>query len=794
LIKLKRILPFYLILLFAWLPETPASSQQDEPRPVELISIAPDGLGANDWSVWPALSGDGALVAFTSLGSNLVDQDTNTAPDIFLRDLKTRQTRRISVTSQGHQASAASFRPSISADGRIVVFTSLAGDLTGPYEQPDTNGLADIYLHDRDYATTQRISLATGGQQVSGWSDQPAISASGRYVVYASTAPGLDTEDPDNQADIFLYDHQEGETRLVSILPGSDPQPGEAFLPTLSADGRYIAYYFRSEGLVNLYLYDQISRRTWPIPLASGMGSLLPPGWQISPPALSPNGRLLTWVAIGAGQASIYQFDRQTQITNRLQDLAFLSASPMAPAISYTADNRQMVFSLGGSLYRFEPGSSQRLQALENRAGYSGPTGAAVSLDGGHLAFSAFGPQGLAVYSVEQEQAYRSRTVISGWVSDGLGNPLVGITVAAGDDLLTTTSEDGSYTFFDLPEGDYAITPEMQGYTFSPPRWRIFVGTETTNYLGLGFTGLPQEAVAAARQDIGMPYSLSRGCDSPFIGCDGPYYGFFSGDCTDLVIDAYRAGLGIDLQIALESNFIAHPRHYYRWRNIRSAQDMWRFFAYSGLVLSPDDPYQPGDVVFFDWEIDGIIDHVAIISEVSKENAPQRMIDATGIIDENPAGNAIDLEWKPYHTEHSPGHARWLISPPAPPETDDQAADLLIIALDSPVIQVHVKDSLDRTISADALEIPGSSWLSTGAGQVLTLADPLTQSEWFYIELKAPQKSIYQLGLQVVQGAQLIASTAVTGTLAAGESTLFPVQLQVEENSLVFRAPALNVP
>ena len=66
------------------------------------------------------------------------------------------------------------------------------------------------------------------------------------------------------------------------------------------------------------------------------------------------------------------------------------------------------------------------------------------------------------------------------------------------------------------------------------------------------------------------------------------------------------------------------PSHYYRWRNARNTQDMWRFFAYNGMILPNTELYQVGDIVFFDWEADGIVDHVSIISEINTRGHPKK--------------------------------------------------------------------------------------------------------------------------------------------------------------------------
>ena len=130
----------------------------------QLASITPQGGPANLVSANPALSFDGRYVAFDSRASNLVPHDTNNVLDVFVRDMQTGVTERVSVTSAGAQANGPSYDPAISNDGRYVIFTSEALNLDGatrgmlakPYRGPGIN----VFLHDRQESSAIR-SFAT---------------------------------------------------------------------------------------------------------------------------------------------------------------------------------------------------------------------------------------------------------------------------------------------------------------------------------------------------------------------------------------------------------------------------------------------------------------------------------------------------------------------------------------------------------------------------------------------------------------------------------------------------------
>ena len=124
----------------------------------ERVSLGLDGVQGDGPSYEPAISADGRFVAFQSEATNLVPGDTNSAPDVFVRDRKTGRTQRVSVRSDGAQGNGTSAAPAISADGRFVAFYSDATNLV----PGDTNDQGDVFVHDRQTGTTREGERRTG--------------------------------------------------------------------------------------------------------------------------------------------------------------------------------------------------------------------------------------------------------------------------------------------------------------------------------------------------------------------------------------------------------------------------------------------------------------------------------------------------------------------------------------------------------------------------------------------------------------------------------------------------------
>ncbi|OAB60591.1 hypothetical protein AY599_13500 [Leptolyngbya valderiana BDU 20041] len=167
--------------------------------PLLRVSVASDGSEANGDSYDPMLSGNGEFVVFRSLASNLVGGDTNDVWDIFVHEIDTGITERISVASDGSEANSGSFSAQISDDGRFVVFRSNASNLV----PDDTNERFDIFVHDRLTDQTLRVSTPNAGGEADNHSYLPAISGDGQWIVFESDATNLVMGDTNRARDIF---------------------------------------------------------------------------------------------------------------------------------------------------------------------------------------------------------------------------------------------------------------------------------------------------------------------------------------------------------------------------------------------------------------------------------------------------------------------------------------------------------------------------------------------------------------------------------------------------------------
>jgi Tol biopolymer transport system component len=152
------------------------------------------GCGAN-----PAISADGTTVAFISDGSNLVPHDTNGAYDVFVRDLTTGMTTRVSVTSKGAQTNGGLGRVTMSADGRLIAFQSDAWNIV----PNDENVVQDVFVHDMKTGKTTRVSVSSSGTEADAYSANASISPDGAVVAFESDADNLVPPDQNFTTDIF---------------------------------------------------------------------------------------------------------------------------------------------------------------------------------------------------------------------------------------------------------------------------------------------------------------------------------------------------------------------------------------------------------------------------------------------------------------------------------------------------------------------------------------------------------------------------------------------------------------
>ena len=203
-----------------------------------VVSAAPDGANADNDSDTPSVSSDGRYVAFASSATNLVAGDTNGQRDVFVRDMSTGTVVRVSVDSDEAEANNDSSDPSISADGRFVAFRSGANDLVAG----DTNASYDIFVRDLTNTTTVLVSVDSDEVQAGNDSGRPSISADGRFVAFESYATNLVAGDTNGSYDVFVRDLTSTTTVRVSVNSLGVQGNFGSFDPSISADGRYVGF------------------------------------------------------------------------------------------------------------------------------------------------------------------------------------------------------------------------------------------------------------------------------------------------------------------------------------------------------------------------------------------------------------------------------------------------------------------------------------------------------------------------------------------------------------------------
>ncbi|HEX6570859.1 MAG TPA: hypothetical protein VF055_02475 [Steroidobacteraceae bacterium] len=262
----------------------------------EVASVGSSGAQANDESLESAISADGRYVAFTSFASNLARNDTNGRSDVFLRDRQAGYTQRVSVTSDGRQADGDSWQPCVSADGRFVAFYSTATNLV-----PDDHGdMQDVFVRDRQTRQTRRISETADGTAANGYSVQPALSGNGRYVAFVSAANNLAPGDTNGRIDVFVKDLETGSVERVSVSSSGKQGNGGSYEPALSANGRYVVFESFASNLVagdtngtyDVFVHDRETHTTTRV--SSGVNGVQADGANWTP-SVSADGRYVAF-------------------------------------------------------------------------------------------------------------------------------------------------------------------------------------------------------------------------------------------------------------------------------------------------------------------------------------------------------------------------------------------------------------------------------------------------------------------------------------------------------------------
>ena len=318
------------------------------------VSVDSSGAQGNRNSFGGSISADGRYIAFGSSASNLVADDTNGFGDAFVHDRQTGTTERVSVNSSGDQANGGhSFSSSMSADGRYIVLTSEATDLVAD----DTNGKPDVFVHDRDSdengifdevgkVSTERVSVGVGVDgsvsESDSVSNSGSISADGRYVSFGSSATNLVTGDTNGKPDVFVRDRETGTTERVSLTnsgeQANDFGPNEPNLGSrsgsgsISADGRYVAFASVATDLVagddnggdDAFVRDRQLETTKMVSVdPSGNERENTASFRIGVPSMSPDGRYVVFDTFARNlvpgdsdvDSDVFVRDRQTERT-----------------------------------------------------------------------------------------------------------------------------------------------------------------------------------------------------------------------------------------------------------------------------------------------------------------------------------------------------------------------------------------------------------------------------------------------------------------------------------------------
>lgn len=713
----------------------------------------------------PTISADGRIIAFASFAENLVEDDTNQVADIFIYDLQTGTIERISKSSSGEQANADSVRPAISANGRVIAFESLASNLV----PGDTNRRSDIFVYDRLMGSIERVSVNLLGDEGNHTSLQPSISGDGRMVAFLSLADNLFPGDGNGVQDAFVYDRLTDFQQRISFGPDGEDADDTAHSVTINPNGTSIAFITSADNILlespkgtALYSYNTGIYRT----------AYVAPAAIDDRPSLSTGGQWLSYRSNDAPHDhTIYIFDQYEKSSYTAQ----LPVTPLQHTIS--GDGRYLI-AIGTAdgtsftLYRHHvlDGTNEILaEGVSNQI----PT---VSQDGQVIAYvqEVNGIPQIMLLDL-REKPFETFT-IDGRVSSPLGDPLAEVTIRAtrGFELWQTeTNQDGYFFLGGIPNGPVTITPSKTGFTFSPESTQLSLDSDISE---LSFTYAIQEVLDEARLDIGMPYD--HRCEDG-QACQGEFHGYSSGQCTDLVLDAFTWGAEYNIKLALRRDEQAHPEHFYQSTNARDAYDMWRYFMYSGQMLSEDDAFLPGDMVFFDWQGNGEINHVSIVSQVDHNYHPTWLIDATGFTASNPSGLAAELPWEPFHEKSYRGHARWngakesavIGMPPT---------DRLQVSVGSIGAKLMLLDHSGKKIAWQYDTAPNSSFTDLNWEQNLTVFQPEDEFYWVAVTNPLPESMPYYFVAQTVSGEELLHVTRYQSTLSPNSTEYLLLQTNDE--------------
>ncbi len=428
-----------------------------------IVSTSSNGVKGNGHSWYPSITADGRMISFSSFASNLVSNDKNSHWDVFIKDQVTGETTIASISSAGGRGNGDSWIPSISAEGQFVTFESYASNLvTG-----DTNGVEDIFVHDQQTGATTRVSISTSGLQGNKSSNQPSISANGQFVAFHSKASNLVIGDTNTKFDVFLHNRNTGETTRISVSSTGEEGNSDSFNPSVSADGRYVAFYSKASNLVNndsngnedIFVHDCQTGETTLMSVSStgvvgNMGSFHP--------SISADGRYIAFDSEASNLVSddtngvhdIFVHDRQVGETTRV-------------SVSDTG--------LQGNLYSGIP---------------------SISANGNYVSFGSEASNLITGDTNNYSDIFvnlREPYSISGTIltEDLTAVTDVTISLKNSSDLIFSSvinDIDGNYSLTGIPSGTYLLKPWKNGYFFTPEYLDVTVPGDAVDQ---NFTAVP---------------------------------------------------------------------------------------------------------------------------------------------------------------------------------------------------------------------------------------------------------------------------------------------------------------
>lgn len=215
---------------------------------VKRLSVNSAGIQSNGDSWGARFSSDGSRIVFVSNANNLIVGDTNDVADIFIKDISTQEVVRISVNTLGQQANKSSDNAVFSRDGTKVLFTSEATNLV----EGDTNSVRDVFVKDLITDDLIRVTVNSAGVQANGVSYNAQFSPDGRQVVFSSLASNLVEGDTNGVVDVFVKDLDTGLVTLISRNElGEQGNALSSGSPSFSSDGTKVAFESIANNLVS---------------------------------------------------------------------------------------------------------------------------------------------------------------------------------------------------------------------------------------------------------------------------------------------------------------------------------------------------------------------------------------------------------------------------------------------------------------------------------------------------------------------------------------------------------------